>query len=279
MVMIMGTSTCHMVLAARRASPSPASAATSRTASCRASSATRRASRPSAITSPGSSSDAVPTAYRREARERGIDIHALLQERAAAPAAGRIRPARARLVERQSLGARRRRPQRAAGRDDAGDDVPEEIYRALIEATAFGTRVIIETFESNGVPIHDIVACGGLAEKSPLIMQIYADVTGRPFRHQRVGPDAGPRLGDVRGGRRRGRMPAGHATIEDASRAMARLRDDVYEPDPTVTTGLRRAVPRVHAAARLLRTRRERRHAGRSGRCAAGARRQLAGIA
>ena len=87
---------------------------------------------------------------------------------------------------------------------------PEEIYRALIEATAFGTRVIIETFEANGVPIHEIVACGGLAEKSPLIMQIYADVTGPHVQAQRVGPDAGARLGDVRG--RGGRQPRRRAT-------------------------------------------------------------------
>ena len=56
---------------------------------------------------------------------------------------------------------------------------PEKIYRALVEATAFGTRVVIDAFESQGVPIHDIVACGGLAEKSPLVMQVFADVTGR----------------------------------------------------------------------------------------------------
>lgn len=56
---------------------------------------------------------------------------------------------------------------------------PEEIYRALVEATAFGTRQVIETFEQQGVSIRDIVACGGLAEKSPFVMQIFADVTGR----------------------------------------------------------------------------------------------------
>ncbi len=59
---------------------------------------------------------------------------------------------------------------------------PEEIYRALIEATAYGTRVIVETFQQNGVPIHELVACGGLPEKNKLLMQIYADVTGCPFR-------------------------------------------------------------------------------------------------
>ena len=56
-----------------------------------------------------------------------------------------------------------------------------EIYRALIEATAFGTRMIIESFEASGVPVNDIVACGGLPDKNKLLMQIYADVTKREF--------------------------------------------------------------------------------------------------
>ena len=58
---------------------------------------------------------------------------------------------------------------------------PHEIYRALIEATAFGTRTIIEAFTSKGVPIKKIVASGGLAQKNPVLMQIYADVLQRPI--------------------------------------------------------------------------------------------------
>lgn len=53
-----------------------------------------------------------------------------------------------------------------------------EIYRALIEATAFGARAIIERFREYGVPIQRVVCAGGIAEKNPLLMQIYADVTG-----------------------------------------------------------------------------------------------------
>ena len=56
---------------------------------------------------------------------------------------------------------------------------PAEIYRALIEATAFGTRVIVEAFESGGVAVDTVVACGGLPERNKLLMQIYADVLGR----------------------------------------------------------------------------------------------------
>jgi L-ribulokinase len=62
---------------------------------------------------------------------------------------------------------------------------PAEIYRALIEATAFGALTIINRFEEYGVKISAVVNCGGIAEKSPLVMQIYADVTGRPMKISR----------------------------------------------------------------------------------------------
>ena len=62
---------------------------------------------------------------------------------------------------------------------------PEEIYHALIEATAFGALTIINRFEEYGVKVSEIINCGGIAEKSPLVMQIYADVTGREMKVSR----------------------------------------------------------------------------------------------
>ena len=62
---------------------------------------------------------------------------------------------------------------------------PAEIYRALIEATAFGALTIINRFEEYGVKISSVVNCGGIAEKNPVVMQIYADVTGRPMKVSR----------------------------------------------------------------------------------------------
>jgi L-ribulokinase len=62
---------------------------------------------------------------------------------------------------------------------------PAEIYRALVEATAFGALTIINRFEEYGVKIDQVVNCGGIAEKSALTMQIYADVTGRPMKVSR----------------------------------------------------------------------------------------------
>jgi L-ribulokinase len=190
---------------------------------------------------------ATPEAYQREARERGIDIHALLQEKAAALRVGESgllaldwwNGNRSVLVDVGVSGL-------LIGATLA--TLPEEIYRALIEATAFGTRVIIETFEDHGVPIRDIVAAGGLAEKSPLIMQIYADVTGRPFRIS--ASDQTPALGSAMfAAVAAGADAGGHATIEDASRAMARLRDTVYEPIPehqAVYDVLHREYVRLH---------------------------------
>jgi L-ribulokinase len=62
---------------------------------------------------------------------------------------------------------------------------PAEIYRALIEATAFGALTIINRLEEYGVAVKQVVNCGGIAEKNPLVMQIYADVTGRPMKISR----------------------------------------------------------------------------------------------
>ncbi|MBQ7347160.1 MAG: ribulokinase, partial [Clostridia bacterium] len=59
---------------------------------------------------------------------------------------------------------------------------PEEIYRALIEATAYGTRVIVEQYEQNGIAIKSICAAGGIAQKDEMMMQIYADVLNREIR-------------------------------------------------------------------------------------------------
>ncbi len=64
---------------------------------------------------------------------------------------------------------------------------PEEIYRALVEATAFGALTIINRFEEYGVKISEIVNCGGIAEKNAMLMQIYADVTGREMKISRSG--------------------------------------------------------------------------------------------
>ena len=66
------------------------------------------------------------------------------------------------------------------------DTTPEEIYRALVESAAFGTRRIIEAHEAAGLPIAELRASGGLPERNPFIMQVFADVTGRRIRIART---------------------------------------------------------------------------------------------
>jgi L-ribulokinase len=108
---------------------------------------------------------------------------------------------------------------------------PEDIYRALIEATAFGTRVIIEAFEKNGVIVNEIVACGGLPERNPLLMQIYADVTGREFKIS--ASTQTPALGSAMfGAVAAGKEVGGYDSIFDAAKTMARLKDKCYSPIP-----------------------------------------------
>ena len=59
---------------------------------------------------------------------------------------------------------------------------PEDIYRALIEATAFGTRRIIEQYRKYGVVVNSVIACGGIAIKNAFLVQLYADVLGLPVK-------------------------------------------------------------------------------------------------
>jgi L-ribulokinase len=111
---------------------------------------------------------------------------------------------------------------------------PEEIYRALIEATAYGTRTIIEAFEEHGVPVREIVATGGLPDRNHLLMQIYADVTGREIKV--AAAKQTPALGSAMFGAVAATKAAGgYDTIYDASKAMAHLRDERYIPHPAHT--------------------------------------------
>ena len=107
---------------------------------------------------------------------------------------------------------------------------PEEIYRALIEATAFGTRTIVESMERSGVPVHDLVACGGLPEKNKLLMQIYADVTGKTISVS-ASPQTCALGAAMHGAVAAGSADGGYDTIRDAAGAMAHLQAQVWQPN------------------------------------------------
>ncbi len=106
-----------------------------------------------------------------------------------------------------------------------------EIYRALIEATAFGGRAILERIEEYGDPVKRIVCAGGIAEKNPLLMQIYADVTGREMRVAKS--DQACALGAAIGAAVvAGKDKGGHADFATAQKAMGGLKEVSYKPDP-----------------------------------------------
>ncbi|MFW6065932.1 MAG: ribulokinase, partial [Planctomycetota bacterium] len=112
---------------------------------------------------------------------------------------------------------------------------PAEIYRALIEATAFGALTIINRFEQYGVNVREVVNCGGVAEKNPLLMQIYADVTNRPMKLSRSSQTC------ALGAAVAAAVAAGaHPDFPTAQRAMTGLKEKVYTPDPSAAAVYRR---------------------------------------
>jgi L-ribulokinase len=108
---------------------------------------------------------------------------------------------------------------------------PEDIYRALIEATAFGTRTIIETFGKAGVPVHELIIAGGLIKNS-LLMQIYSDVTRLPL--SLIDSEQGPALGSAI----HAAVAAGaYPDVPAAAARMGRVKHDVYRPDEQAAAG------------------------------------------
>lgn len=106
---------------------------------------------------------------------------------------------------------------------------PAEMYRALLECTAFGTFKIIKQFEESGVPISEIYACGGLPGKNPLLMQIISDVTNRELKIS--ASDQTVALGAAMWGAvAAGSAAGGYDDVTAAAKKMARLRDTVYRP-------------------------------------------------
>jgi L-ribulokinase len=106
---------------------------------------------------------------------------------------------------------------------------PEEIYRTLLEATAFGTRKIIEAFLDSGVAVDQLVACGGLPQKNRLLMQIYADVTGREIKiaaSVQTAALGAAMFGAVAAGAGAG----GYDSIVEAAARMARIREESFKP-------------------------------------------------
>jgi len=108
---------------------------------------------------------------------------------------------------------------------------PAEIYRALIEATAYGALTIIDRFEEYGVEVSEVINCGGIAEKNPLLMQIYADVTGREMKITHSAQTCA--LGSaIAGAVVAGAEAGGFDNYADAQAAMCGMKDTTYKLNP-----------------------------------------------
>ena len=107
----------------------------------------------------------------------------------------------------------------------------QTLYTTAGEATAFGALTIINRLEEYAIKVHQIINCGGIAEKNPLVMQIYADVTGRPIHIARSGQTCA--LGAaIAGAVVAGAKAGGHDSFSDAQKAMTGLKSRVFKPNP-----------------------------------------------
>lgn len=167
---------------------------------------------------------AVPPAYHRAAADAKLNLHSFLEREAAQQAVGQHglvaldwwNGNRSTLVDVDLTGL-------MLGMNLATR--PPDIYRALIEATAYGTREIIDAFDAQGIPVNQLVAAGGLPEKNALLCQIFADVTGRPLKL--AGSAQAPALGAAM----HAAVAAGiYPDIHAAAEKMGKLKDQVVTP-------------------------------------------------
>lgn len=171
----------------------------------------------------------VPGDCFKEAEKAGMDIHVYLQKKA-----GELKPGESGLLALDWWNGNR---SVLVDVDLTGmmlgmtlQTRPHEMYRALVEATAFGTRKIIRNFESCGVRVDEFIAAGGIAEKSPFMMQIYADIIRKPIRIS--GSAQGPALGSaIFGAVAAGSKNGGYDDVFEAARAMGKLSDVTYMPN------------------------------------------------
>ena len=172
----------------------------------------------------------VPPQYHEEARREGLSLHTVLERHAA-----QLKPGESGLIALDWWnGNRSTLVDAELGGLILGMTLATkapEIYRALIEATAFGTREIIEAFTSNAVPVNAVVAAGGLPERNPLLMQIYADVINREINL--IGSSQAPALGSaMHAAVAAGEASGGYRDITIAAAQMGSLREVVYRPNP-----------------------------------------------
>lgn len=172
--------------------------------------------------------EGVPDYVKKVAEEEGKSVHAWLEERAA-----QYKPGETGLLALDWWNGNR---SVLVDVDLTGmilgltlHTKPEEIYLALLEATAFGTRKIVDAFHESGVEVKELYACGGLPQRNKLLMQIYADVTNREIKvaATKHTPAVGAAMfGAVAAGKEKG----GFDSIVEAAKKLARIREETYRP-------------------------------------------------
>ncbi|MGG4102481.1 ribulokinase [Paenibacillus lautus] len=172
--------------------------------------------------------EAVPEYVRRKASEERLGIHEWLEKEAAGYAPGQSgllaldwwNGSRSVLMDADLSGVMLGLTLQTK---------PAEIYRALLEATAFGTRAIIDAFTVSGVEVQELYACGGLPQRNRLLMQIYADVTGKEIKVAdtiQTAAFGAAMFGAVAAGKEQG----GFGSIVEAAEAIARVRKETFKP-------------------------------------------------
>ena len=172
----------------------------------------------------------LPASYYEDAKAKGMNIHKYLREKAE-----KYKPGESGLVALDWWNGNR---SCLVDVDLTGMILgmtlltkPEEIYRALIEATAYGTRMIIETFREYGVEVNEFYAAGGIAKKDPMTMQIYSDILNLPIKI--AGSDQGGALGSaIFGSVAAGKANGGYDDVFSAASKLGKVLDTRYEPNP-----------------------------------------------
>ncbi|MBR5231797.1 MAG: ribulokinase [Clostridia bacterium] len=170
----------------------------------------------------------VPESYRRTAEEKGITVQQYLTE-----LADKLQPGENGLMALEWWNGNR---SILVDSDLSGLLVgmtlqtrAEDIYRALIEATAFGIRVIVENNRKHGLRVDEIIASGGISQKNPMLMQIYADVLNMPIHV--TATKQGPALGSaIMAAVAAGEQNGGYTSITEAAERMHAPEMGIYEP-------------------------------------------------
>ena len=172
----------------------------------------------------------LPESIFSEAKEKGVNVHKLLREKCSAK-----KPGESGLVALDWFNGNR---SVLCDIDLTGvilgmtlQTKPEDIYRALIESTAYGTRMIVDTFNENGVKVNTFYAAGGISQKDPMTMQIYSDVLNMPVKiagTTQCGSLGSAILGAVAAGKANG----GYDDVYEAAGIMGKVKDTIYYPNP-----------------------------------------------